>query len=163
MKTVLLLRHAKASRDDPELADHDRPLTDRGRRDSRRVGRLMKDEGLVPDWWISSTAARARQTAELVATIVADPELVHHDRSFYLARPDAYIPVLRALPDEINSVIVVGHNPGLEDLVAFLTGHDEHLPTAALVVLTFPDKTWQRIGRPGSAELVSTWRPKELD
>ncbi len=123
----------------------------------------MKDEGLAPDSWISSTAVRARQTAELVAGIVADAKLVHHERSLYLARPEAYVSALRALPDDVNSAIVVGHNPGLADFVALLTGHDEHLPTAALVVLTFPDKTWHRIGRPGTAKLVSTWRPKDLE
>src|SRR5437870_2049014 len=116
MKSVLVLRHAKSSWKHPELADQDRPLNKRGKRDAPRMGRILKKERLVPDIIISSTAVRARATAEAVAKASGYQRDITFNRSLYAAGPQAYIDALHDLDDNVR-VLIVGHNPGLEELV----------------------------------------------
>src|SRR6266487_357541 len=99
MKSILVLRHAKSSWKQPELADHDRPLNKRGKRDAPLVGRLLKKKGLVPDNIISSTAMRARATAEAVAKASGYKGEITFNRSLYAAGPQAYIDALQDLSD----------------------------------------------------------------
>ena len=133
MKSVLFLRHAKSSWKDPDLTDHDRPLNKRGKGDAPRMGWLLKREHLVPDTIISSTAIRARATAEAVAKAAGYKGEITLNRSLYAARPAAYIDVLRDLSNEYARVLMVGHNPGLEQLVRMLTGEEHAMPTCSLV------------------------------
>src|SRR5690348_12650091 len=100
MKSVLVLRHAKSSWKHPKLADHDRPLNKRGKRDAPRMGRLLKKEHLVPDIIISSTAIRARTTAKAVAKASGYQGEITFNRSLYAAGPQAYIDVLHDLSDQ---------------------------------------------------------------
>ena len=130
MKTLLILRHAKSSWKHPGLADHDRPLNRRGNRDAPRVGLLLRRQGLTPDLIISSTAERARSTAAQVADRSGYGGPVELNRQLYLAEPEAIVDVVRTLGSEASRVLVVGHNPGLEALVAGLAGRAEVLPTA---------------------------------
>lgn len=162
MKTLLVLRHAKSSWKDPELADHDRPLNKRGERDAPRMGQLLREQDLVPDLVISSTARRALRTARLVAEesgvitdIVAHPDL-------YVSGMEAYLEVLAHLDEGYATVMVVGHNPDLEELVDALTGESVRLPTAALTLIRLPVESWPEIADEPLGELVSVWRPKEL-
>lgn len=162
MKTLLILRHAKSSWKKPGLADQDRPLNKRGKRDAPRMGQLVEQEDLVPDLIITSTAKRARVTAELVAENSGYEGEIQLERSFYMGYPEAYLEVLRQLPDEIQTVMVVGHNPGLEELLEELVMEPERLPTAALARVDLPIQSWQELDDEVVGELVSLWRPREL-
>ena len=162
MKTVLILRHAKSSWKQPEVPDHDRPLNKRGEQDAPRIGTLIQAKGLVPDLIISSTAKRARKTAKLVAKKSGYKEKFQLTPAFYHAGPRAYIAVLNNLQNDYNRVMVVGHNPGLEQLVENLTGQIETMPTASLAHILLPINDWSEFDRGTHGELVHLWRPKEL-
>lgn len=163
MKTLLLLRHAKSSRKDPRLADHDRPLNKRGKQDAPRMGRFLRAEGLVPDLIISSTATRALATAEAVARASGYPGEIQAVRELYLADSATYLSVLAAVPDECRSVLVVGHNPSLERLLEDVTGMAEVLPTAALARIGLPIERWKEFDQGTRGALVAIWRPREVE
>ena len=162
MKTLLLLRHAKSDWRDPQLADHDRPLNKRGKRDARRMGRLLRDENLLPDLIITSTAERTRTTVEGMAAESAYAGKIKARRVFYLAGPESSLEVLRGVPDTYQRVMVVGHNPGLEELLAQLTGTVIILPTAALAQVSLPIRHWGELGEETKGKLKGVWRPREL-
>jgi phosphohistidine phosphatase len=164
VKTLLVLRHAKSSWDDPSLDDHERPLNARGERDAPRMGRIARKKRLDVELIVSSDALRARLTAEAVADaagyhgqILLDPRLYHASAADILA-------ILRSTVEHnVATVMIVGHNPGLEDLVARLTGEAEGLPTAALAQITLPIDRWPDLTTSTRGTLVGLWRPKELD
>jgi phosphohistidine phosphatase len=162
VRTLLILRHAKSSWADPSLADHDRPLNKRGRRDAPRMGALLREEGLIPGLMLSSTARRARQTAEAVAEESGYEGNVLFTRELYRAHPDSIVRLLRRQPDERLTIMVLGHNPGLEDLLEILTGERQRLPTAALAQVALPISRWEVLGLETSGSLANLWRPKEL-
>ena len=162
-KTLLILRHAKSSWANADLSDHDRPLKARGRRDAPRIGRLLREERLVPDLIITSTARRARATAHLAAEAAGYEGEIEETDAFYHAAPGAYLARLRRLPDAVERVLVVGHNPGMEELVALLTGRAERFPTAALADVRLPLTTWTALTATSSGQLRHLWRPKALD
>ena len=161
MKTVLILRHAKSSWSG-NTGDHDRPLNNRGRRDAPRIGELLRAEELLPDLILTSTAVRAHTTARLVVEASGFEGSIESLRSLYHGAPEDFIRALRALPDTYDRVLVVAHNPGLEELLEELTGEDEVLPTAALAHVSLPVLRWSQIRANGSGELVNLWRPREL-
>lgn len=149
MKTLLVLRHAKSDRSDAGLRDHDRPLAPRGERDAPQMGMALLALGMIPDCILTSTAVRARETARLVAAVMAYSGEVVEEPGIYGASVDALLDALRAC-DEERVVLLVGHNPGLEELVCLLTGGQEaqpvvRLPTAALVCLTLDIEDWHEI------------------
>jgi phosphohistidine phosphatase len=163
MKTLLVLRHAKSSWDDPSLGDHERPLNARGRRDAPRMGALLRTTRLSPDVIISSDAVRAHTTAMAVAEASGYSRDVVTEPLLYLASPRDMIAVLQSIPNpDANTVMIVGHNPGLEELVELLTDESHDLPTAALVQLAVPITTWRDLTTETRATLVALWRPKEL-
>ncbi len=162
MKTLLLLRHAKSSWGNDALADFDRPLNDRGRRDAPRMGQLLKSLDLTPDLIITSTAARAATTAERVAGAGSfDGEIVYTD-DLYLADPETYIELARQTNDDVATLMMVGHNPGIEMLVEQISGRDEPMPTAALACLRLSIDSWREISPDGTYKLEGVWRPREL-
>lgn len=163
MKTLLLLRHAKSSWDDPALDDHDRPLSKRGRRDAPRMGRLLRDEKIVPDVILSSTAERARETAAAVAEASGFSGESRLLRALYLAGPAEILAALRAVRGDARSAMVVGHNPGIEELLSDLTGAETHLPTAALARIDLTVRLWGGLEPGVRGRLVHLWRPKDLD
>ena len=163
MTTLLILRHAKSSWDDPSLSDHERPLNERGKRDAGRIGRLLAEQGLVPDRIISSTARRARKTAAKVAKACGfSGDLVLEDR-LYEAYPERIIEVLRETGDECPTVLVVAHNPGLQELVRHLAGRWETMPTATLAQVSLNIDRWLDLAVPPGGQLVRIWRPTELE
>lgn len=162
MKTLLVLRHAKSSWSDPALDDHERPLSKRGRRDGPRMGELLREHGLIPDVVISSDAVRARLTAEAVADAARCAGQVLLDRRLYMASPADIRSLLRTMPERAETVMIVGHNPGLEELVALLTGERRDLPTAALAQIVLPIDQWRDLGRSTAGTLLGYWCPKEL-
>jgi phosphohistidine phosphatase len=161
MKTLLILRHAKSTWSG-NRTDHERPLNSRGRRDASRIGRLLRAEDLVPELILTSTAVRARTTAASVAEASGFDGELQQLRAFYHAPAATFLETLRALPDEVDSVLVVAHNPGLEELLSELTGEDELLPTAALAHVELPIARWPHLRADESAALVNLWRPREL-
>lgn len=162
MKTLLLLRHAKSSWDDPGLDDHDRPLNKRGRKAAPRMGQLIRDEGLEPDAIVTSSAERARTTAGAVCEALGYQGAVDETRELYLAAPAAYLRVIQQLPDDAERALLVGHNPGLEDLLEALSGDARRLPTAALAALELDAKHWRDVELDGRARSVRVWRVKDL-
>ena len=162
MKSLLLLRHAKSSWENAHLADFDRPLSERGERDAPRMGRLLRREDLVPDLIVTSTARRAQQTAERVATYSGYEHDIEYTRDFYHAGPGEYLAHLAQLSDTWQQVMVVGHNPGLEELLELLTGEAELLPTAAIAHVRLPIHRWHELNEKTEGELVAVWRPREV-
>ncbi|MGW1881047.1 SixA phosphatase family protein, partial [Streptomyces sp. NPDC001970] len=139
---LVLLRHAKSAW--PDVADHERPLAPRGRRDAPAAGRLLRELTYVPDLAICSTARRARETWELAAGELGAKVPVRHDERVYGADPAELFDVLRELPAEVGTALLVGHNPGMEDLAGALSGEaegdalarmTEKFPTSAFAVL----------------------------
>lgn len=162
MKTLLLMRHAKSSWKDSRLQDFDRPLNKRGEKDAPRMGKLLKDEELIPQLILSSPAVRARETVEAVAKAAGQDVPVEYFDSFYLAEPSVYFDIARTLPDNLERVMIMGHNPGLEAMLQMLTGQVEGLPTAAIAYLVLPINHWSELNTNLEAELVNLWRPRDL-
>jgi phosphohistidine phosphatase len=158
-KRLFLLRHAKSSWDDPGLADHDRPLAPRGRRATKLMASHLRQEGIRPALVLCSTAARARETVEGVG--LSDDAVF--ERQLYGASADELLARLRRVPHEVESTMLVGHNPGMHDLALLLGAAgdvERKLPTGALVTLEL-DGAWSELG-PGAVELVAFVRPKQL-
>jgi phosphohistidine phosphatase len=162
MKTLLLLRHAKSSWANDKLSDYERPLNDRGLADAPKMGKLLRREGLTPDAIISSSAVRAATTAELVAMAADFEGTIRYTEALYHAEPEAYRAAARAVPDEVNTLMLVGHNPGMEELLEILSGHAEAMPTAAVAHFRLPIDRWSDFSLSGQATLVALWRPKEI-
>ena len=162
MKTLLLMRHAKSSWDEPELPDFDRPLNKRGEKDAYRMGKLIKKEKLTPDMILSSPAVRAKATTQAVVDkIEYDDEVLYLD-SLYLGEPENYFRALIELSDDVERVLVVGHNPGLETVLQIMCGKVESLPTAAIAYLKVPVRKWKVLNQHIDSYLVKIWRPKDL-
>jgi phosphohistidine phosphatase len=164
MKTLLLLRHAKSSWKDPDLPDHDRPLNKRGQNDAPRMGKLLKDEDLIPDLIMSSTAVRAKKTAELVAKACKYKGKISLNQSLYGAEPADYLKILQELSDKHKTVLVVGHSPSVEETVDVLTGSpDVIMPTCTLAHISLPIQNWAELNKQKiKGKLLKVWRPKEL-
>ncbi len=160
MKTLLILRHAKSSWDDPGLSDFERPLNDRGRRTAPFMGELMKRKGLKPEMIISSPAERAKTTAELVKDAADSHAEIRYDQRIYEAGPQALRQVVSELDNTYEAAMIVGHNPGIEGFIRFLTGQLEPMPTAALAVISLSTDAWDRIDE-GSGKLEAIHRPKD--
>jgi phosphohistidine phosphatase len=161
MKTLLVLRHAKSSWDDLGLPDFDRPLARRGERDAPRMGKALARRGPLPEVILSSPAVRARQTVEAFAEAAGLEVEPKFDRSLYGAAADALLEAIRRLPQAKSCALLVGHNPGLEDLLSQLTGKREEMPTAALACLDFDVPAWKDADQ-GGGKLRWSLSPKQL-
>lgn len=162
MKVLLLMRHAKSSWKDSELPDFDRPINKRGKKDAPLMGHLLKERDLVPQRLVSSSAVRARQTAESLAESAQyRGDILFFDR-LYMAEVDEYIQTLRELPDPLDRVLIIGHNPGLESLLQVLSGKIEALPTAVIAQISLPIDHWSDLNQETVGELVEIWRPREI-
>ena len=162
MKTLLLLRHAKSSWKHPELPDHDRPLNKRGKQDAPRIAKIIRDNGLVPDLIMSSTAKRARKTAKIVAKTCGYADEVTLTPALYHAGPSTYIETLSRQADEHQRIMLVGHNPGLEELLEMLVGKMELIPTATLALVLLPLTQWRKLNHETTGKLINLWRPREI-
>jgi phosphohistidine phosphatase len=163
MKTLLILRHAKSSWRHAHISDHERPLNERGQRDAPRVGQRLRQEGPAPELIVSSSARRALATAEAVAAAVAYDHEIAVTRSLYHAGVAECIEILQSLPDKVNVVMIVGHNPGLEELLFALTGAHESMPTAALAHIQLPIDTWLQLSEETDGRLLALWLPRDYD
>ena len=161
VKRLLILRHAKSSWADSSISDWHRPLNERGIHDAPRAGEWLRERSLVPDVIITSDAVRARATAEAVAKAAGCSQAMIVEPLLYHAKPDDVLAVLRSAPDEAGTILIVGHNPGLEELVRQLTGESLDLPTAALVHIAMPIDKWSEADSSLAASIVGTWRPRD--
>lgn len=162
MKSLLILRHAKSSWKHPELPDHDRPLNKRGKRDAPRMGKLLRDEKIIPEIIISSTAERARKTAEAVAHASAYGGKIILKKSLYAAGPEAYIETLHGILNEYSIAMIVGHNPAIEELVELLTGETHLMPTCSLASIKLNVDKWLEVNNHSKGKLVDIWLPRDL-
>ena len=162
---LYLLRHAKSSWDHPELADHDRPLAKRGRRATKALARYLREHEIAPELVLCSTARRARETLERIEPALGTPS-VRYESELYAASAGALLERLREVPDEVSSVMLIGHNPGIEELAHGLAGPAPELgakfPTGALAMLTLTGARWRDLDR-GGARLVGFVRPRDLE
>ncbi len=160
-KTLYVLRHGKSKRGPEFDTDFDRTLAPRGQRDAPVVGKLLSSFNVPPQLIISSPAARARETAEMVAAELDDASL-QFDEGFYGALSTELLQAVQQLPDEIDSVLLIGHNPALEGLLDELTGSFRALlKTCSLAVLVCEAETWDAV-QPNSCRLVKLIHPKEI-
>ena len=162
MKTLLILRHAKSSWNYPELSDYDRPLNARGKRDAPRMGKHLREQGLIPDRILTSSAKRARKTASRVAKACGYTGKVKKLDAFYDTVVGVYFETLQALSDKYGRVMVVGHNPTMEQLVGYLTGQVRRMPTAALAHIELPIQHWEALDLNTVGTLINLWTPKTL-
>lgn len=162
MKTLLLLRHAKSDWDDSSLRDFDRPLAARGERDAPRMGKALRKSGASPDFIVSSPAARAKATVEDVIKAARLSVKPSFDEAVYGASSAELMKIVRRLPDKSTCTMLVGHNPGFEDLLSRLTGSHKHMPTAALACIEFDIDQWNDVDD-GKGKLGWLLTPKQLD
>ncbi len=171
MKTLLLLRHAKSSWDDPGLEDFDRPLAPRGEQAAPVMAGYLERKGLRPDLVLCSPAARARQTWALVAERLGNGIPVKELQGLYLGAPSRLLEAIRRVPDKAGCVMLIGHNPGMEHLAMALAGPGSKpkalaklqakFPTAALAEIAFDAASWRDIGHGGGCLKRLVW-PKDL-
>lgn len=162
MKKLLIMRHAKSSWKNSDLADHERPLKKRGKNDAKRMGKLLKSKKIIPDLIICSTALRAQETADhFVESMKYKNEVVFTD-ALYMAEPKDILSAITDHATDQKSVLVIGHNPGSEALLQILTGKVESLPTASIAYLTAKIDKWKDINRCEDVKLKKLWRPKDI-
>jgi len=172
MKRLFLLRHAKAAPAEPGMEDFDRPLMLSGGEDAGAMARYLRKTGYAVELILSSSSARTTQTAELVLKELT-AEIEYRD-ALYLAPPPKLLAAVRAAPVAVSSLMLVGHNPGLEELAAMLAREpvrrkerarrevlDEKFPTCALAILDFDCPRWRDVAQ-GHGKLVDFVRPRDL-
>ena len=169
-RLVYLLRHAKSDWSDPATGDHERPLARRGRRDAQRLAEYFRRNAISPQLVLCSSAVRARQTlAPIAAAIHIHEDRVEVEPALYGAAAAEILGRLRRVGERIRSVLVVGHNPGLQDLAVDLVGDDrallgalrEKFPTGALAVVVFDGASWSELS-PLTASVSSVTVPRQL-
>jgi phosphohistidine phosphatase len=171
MKRLTLLRHAKSGDDGTVARDFDRPLNAKGRRAARAIGRHMRDQQLHFDTVLASPATRVAETLEEVEAGYGGTLSPHWERRIYLATTDELLDLVHEAPDSADSLLLVGHNPGLEQLVLRLVPHgvdgargqiEVKYPTASLAEMTFAVDHWRDVEE-GGGDLIRFVRPRDLD
>lgn len=170
MKELILVRHAKSSWKDPGKDDFERRLSSRGRRAAKRIAEWLAEARVRPTLVLCSDAARTRETLALIGEAMGAPEVVF-EKDLYLAGKSKLLARLRKLGDGIRCVMLIGHNPGLQELALALLPKGADLerdkiaakfPTAALVRLAFAGASWSKLG-PAKTRLIAYVVPRELD
>ena len=145
MKILFVLRHAKSSWDNPDLSDFERPLNSRGFDAARFIGGLIYQRDLAPQIIVSSPAKRAKQTAILVKELAEIPKPIIFDERIYEAGALALFNLIREFDEKYDSVLLIGHNPGFEQIVRMLTGESVAMPTAALAKINLDIENWHNL------------------
>ena len=164
-RRVVVMRHAKSSWDDPSLADHDRPLSKRGRKALGRLHDHIEELGLRPDLVLCSSSRRTSETLDGIRDVLGRQARTNSDPTLYGAGAEQLLSMLRRLDDHVTTVVLIGHNPGAADLVDLLAADPttgsaaiDAFPTAAVAVLSVAGP-WTAI-RPSCASLESFWTPR---
>ncbi|HKY59773.1 MAG TPA: histidine phosphatase family protein [Gemmatimonadota bacterium] len=163
MKSLFLIRHAKSSWKDASLADRDRPLNKRGKRDAPEMGRRLAARGDAPDLIVSSPAVRALATARIIAEAVGYPvDRIREDERIYMAGPAELLEAIRDLEDDLQQVFLFGHNPGLTELVNELSEPViDNVPTCGIVELRVTVDRWADVS-PGTVRRAGFDTPKSV-
>jgi phosphohistidine phosphatase len=163
MKILTLVRHAKSSWSDSRLSDRKRPLNKRGERDAPKMGKRIVDHGVRPSLILSSPATRAWMTAKIIAREISYPlEFLQREDSLYLASLNEILDVIMQQDNEFNSLMVVGHNPGMTNVANFLSpGLTDNLPTAGVVSVQIEQDDWNLFERPKTELLVHDYPKKK--
>lgn len=161
MKTIHLLRHAKSSWKDPGMSDFERPLNGRGRESAPLVGQFIRQKQIRPDMILCSPAERARETAALVVKAANLDSELRFDERIYEADAARLLAVVSQIDEPYAVALLVGHNPGMEDLIETLTGERESMPTAALARIVLDVEKWSKV-RERTGRLDWLVRVKEL-
>lgn len=162
MKTLLLMRHGKSSWKDETLEDFERPLKKRGRKNAKKIAKVIAENGLNPDIIIASSATRARETVGVVVEVLGFENRIVFSDELYMGEPSDIVDALKNLNDDYNSVLIVGHNPGLEAYLQIVDGEIEALPTAGLGQLVLVLDRWEDLSFDTMGDLVGFWTPKSL-
>jgi phosphohistidine phosphatase len=162
MKKIFLMRHAKSSWKDSNIPDHDRPLKKKGEKDAKAMGKMLKGKKLSPDVILCSSAERAKQTAALFKDAISFDGKIEFDDKLYMAEVSDLITAIKKAPKKAKSVMVIGHNPGLEALLQTLTGKVETLPTSSIAYISVPVDEWSDLSVDVDGKLKKLWRPKDL-
>lgn len=156
------MRHAKSSWKYADLADHQRPLNKRGKRDSLRMGQFINDQGLTPEVIFCSTARRAKQTVHgLLDSWCFDGEIIYCE-ALYQADIQTYFEQLQSLGNAINLAMIVGHNPEMSQFLADVCQAYEHLTTASIARVGFDIPTWEKLNFDSHGKLIELWFPRTL-
>jgi phosphohistidine phosphatase len=163
MKTLLLMRHGKSSWRETKHQDDDklRPLTKKGEKDAHKMCELLEENNLFPQVILTSTACRARATANVFLDHCRGEIIFIALDDLYMAEPPAILEALNVIPDRAERAMVIGHNPGLECLLQFLTGAVESLPTASVAYLELPTDSWSDLSIGTIVEKWEKWKPKD--
>ena len=162
MKTLFLLRHAKSHGKDETLPDFDRPLTRRGKRAAETVGRYLRTNARIPELILSSTAVTTRTTVELLVKAAKWTTEVRYDERIYAADGMRLAEVVAQIENDRKVVLIAGHNPGIEELLALLTGNSERIPAGAVAKIRIKVNKWANAAdKTATLEWLVT--PKELD
>ena len=162
-KRLFVMRHAKSSWNHSGLTDHERPLNARGLRDTPRMAEFMDSQKTCPTLLLSSSAVRAKKTAALIQANLETPPEWTVIKDFYLAPAHVYIQTLCRIPDNHSNTMIIGHNPGIEDLVERLSGHHHRMPNAAIAVFDLRIESWAMLERTSEPFIfLGVWRPKEI-
>ena len=156
MKTLTLVRHAKSSWKDTSLADRERPLNKRGKRDAPEMGRRIAAAGIRPSLIVSSPAVRAWTTAKVIAGEIGYPrEFLQRDNALYLASVNGILDVIASQDVGFNNLMLVGHNPGFTDLANYLVpGLTNNVPTAGVISVELDTDDWSIYDRPDTKLLL---------
>jgi phosphohistidine phosphatase len=160
VKTLLIMRHAKAKAQEIGQAERERELARRGKKDAQHMGELLQSEGLVPQRILSSTAVRALQTAEAVAHALGGEVEVTAVEGLYGGVVEDYLQALSGTPDCIDILLLIGHNPNMVELVATLTGTGTELPTGAIAQVRLAVERWKDVPATQQETLAAVWRPE---
>ena len=163
MKALLVMRHAKSSWKNPAARRSRSPAEEARPPRGAADGRLLLEQKLVPDLVISSTALRAVETVRRGRKLAAIDGPVQALSELYLGAPETYVAALRRYGAALGRVLVIGHNPGLEELVDGLSGRRVELPTAAIVLIRLPIERWAGLALDARGTVVQLWTPKTLD
>ena len=148
MKKIILIRHAKSDWDNPSLPDYDRPLADRGLRDAPQMATSLKNRGVHLDLICSSTAQRAKQTACITAKVLGySEEEIHWEKSLYHASASHLLQVIQSQSDQVQTLVLVGHNPGLTELINVLGVKLDNLPTSGQFAFSLSTTHWKELSR----------------
>jgi phosphohistidine phosphatase len=161
-KTLILMRHAKSDWGDASKSDHDRTLNERGQRDAPRMARWLSEVGAVPDLVLCSSAARTRQTVELMTPQWDNLPTTTPSQSLYLATPDSILRTIVSDGCDAETLMVVAHNPGTAHLVYQLAGQSIEMPTAAIAIFSVQIPGWSKLNTSSPIELIQWTRPKAL-
>jgi len=161
MKTLLVMRHAKSSWDNPDWSDFERPLNKRGMKSAPFIGSLLYQNNLTPEFVVSSPAKRAKHTAVLIKETAQVERPIKFEDKIYEASANTLLYLIADFSDDFASILIIGHNPGLEDLIRLLTGDYCSMPTASVAKILLNIDSWKEI-RMNCGFLETVLRPRDL-